>query len=357
MNKKINEKNTRELKLIDHLSEIIKVETQQGDTETNFQKASFGGINRAGLEAVHSEAYKVLGGINRGGLEDEQEVITEADNVSRQQDGRHSKKESEKKISPLSTLESSFEALNVKKFDVAIAVDPLYHQTSAQFGEGGAKSFLLNNLGVCGGCQLLFDSFEVPGKYKPCSQQNDILDMIDIAFAKESLAQLVMNILAKDEICPTLRDIICHFDEDDQRSSEAFSVEQKFDVTVEICNTNEVELENSSFGNYEAGTFSHDDEASIFNGSFTCDSTLPRHKEENEICTSSEPDIDQSFENVTMFLFQGLGINSKQNRWAGPDDWKFHKQGPEYVCAAESDQHLQLRERRAKVKQIWILIS
>lgn len=34
---KINQKNTWELKLIDHLSEIIKVETE-GDTETNFQK-------------------------------------------------------------------------------------------------------------------------------------------------------------------------------------------------------------------------------------------------------------------------------------------------------------------------------
>ncbi|GKB24763.1 nuclear export mediator factor NEMF [Tanacetum coccineum] len=41
--------------------------------------------------------------------------------------------------SPYSTLESSFDTLNVKKFDVAFSVDPLYHQTSAQFDEGGAK--------------------------------------------------------------------------------------------------------------------------------------------------------------------------------------------------------------------------
>ncbi len=42
------------------------------------------------------------------------------------------------------TLESSLEALNVKKFDLAFAVDPLFHKTSAQFDEGGAR-------GVCGG--------------------------------------------------------------------------------------------------------------------------------------------------------------------------------------------------------------
>ncbi|MBO0201085.1 hypothetical protein J0687_26245 [Vibrio alginolyticus] len=36
-------------------------------------------------------------------------------------------------------------------FPVAFPVDPLYHQPSAQFDEGGAKGLLLNNLGVYGG--------------------------------------------------------------------------------------------------------------------------------------------------------------------------------------------------------------
>lgn len=67
---------------------------------------------------------------------------------------------------------------------VAFSVDPLYHQTSAQFDEGGAKGLLLNNLGVYGGCRVLFDSFEVPGKCKSCSSQNDTSDMVDLSFAK-----------------------------------------------------------------------------------------------------------------------------------------------------------------------------
>lgn len=41
--------------------------------------------------------------------------------------------------SPSATLESSFEALNVKKFDLTFAMDPLFRRTSAQFDEGGAK--------------------------------------------------------------------------------------------------------------------------------------------------------------------------------------------------------------------------
>ena len=40
---------------------------------------------------------------------------------------------------PSATLEASVENLNVKKFDLTFAVDPLFHKTSAQFDEGGAK--------------------------------------------------------------------------------------------------------------------------------------------------------------------------------------------------------------------------
>ena len=68
-------------------------------------------------------------------------------------------------------------------FAVAFAVDPLYHQTSAQFDEGGAKGLLLNNLGVYAGCRVLFDSFEVPGKEMPSSNQHDISETIDLSFA------------------------------------------------------------------------------------------------------------------------------------------------------------------------------
>lgn len=40
---------------------------------------------------------------------------------------------------PSATLEPTVENLNVKKFDLTFAVDPLFHKTSAQFDEGGAK--------------------------------------------------------------------------------------------------------------------------------------------------------------------------------------------------------------------------
>ena len=48
-------------------------------------------------------------------------------------------------VNPSSTLEASFDALNVKKFDLAFAVDPLFHKTSAQFDEGGARGMQQNS--------------------------------------------------------------------------------------------------------------------------------------------------------------------------------------------------------------------
>lgn len=66
---------------------------------------------------------------------------------------------------------------------VAFVVDPLYHQTSAQFDEGGAKGLLLNNLGVYGNCRVLFDSSEVPGKSSSPEPQIDSVETIDLSFA------------------------------------------------------------------------------------------------------------------------------------------------------------------------------
>ncbi|XP_059444006.1 condensin complex subunit 2-like [Corylus avellana] len=344
---KINQKNTWELKLIDHLSEIIKVEAEN-NTQTNFQKASRtleAGVKiySVRVDAVHSEAYKVLGGINRAGIENEQDD----DNVVDGRERSHSKKEPERKVSPLSTLESSFEALNVKKFDVAFSVDPLYHQTSAQFDEGGAKGLLLNNLGVYGGCRVLFDSFEVPGKCKSFSSQNDTSNMVDLSFAKETIEQMVINMRATNEISPTLKEIVLQFDNDNQRPSQTFNVGQQPDVIAEAYDDKEVECDSNSFGNNDAWTFDHDDETSFVNQS---SSSGDPHHEENDPYTFSEPDVDDRFEKISMFLLQGLGVTSKQNAWAGPDHWKYRRsKGSGEVLATESGPTIAKKRANKKI--------
>ncbi|KAJ0052399.1 hypothetical protein Pint_01990 [Pistacia integerrima] len=369
---KINQKNTWELSLIDHLGEIIKVE-EENNVETNFQKASCtleAGVKiySARVDSLHSEAYKVLGGINRAGQEDEDTMVEDASVQTGHKEG-HLKKDVEKKLSPLSTLESSFEALNLKKFDgwshilamsitglrftfrnmmafpssflssVAFAVDPLYHQTSAQFDEGGAKGLLLNNLGVYAGCRVLFDSQEVPGKGTSCANQHYESDTIDLSFIRDYVEQMVLNMQVKNEISPTLKIIINEFDEDNRRPLDTFGSSQKVIDEVEALNNNEVEFDGGACEDYGTSAFDHDDQTSAFvhddrssivDGNISgVDPTFPSYDEETEPFSShNHPDMDR-FEKVDEHLFLSLGISSKQNAWAGPDHWKYRKvKGP-----------------------------
>ncbi|OVA03419.1 Condensin complex subunit 2/barren [Macleaya cordata] len=339
---KINQKNTWELNLIDHLSELIKVEAEEDDVETNFQKASCtleAGVKIYALrvDSVHSEAYKVLGGINRAGREDA-ETIVDGECINNEQDEGRIKKEQERKMSPISTLESSFEALNVKKFDVAFAVDPLYHQTSAQFDEGGAKGLLLNNLGVYGDCRVVFDSLEVPGKCMSCAPQSDKSDTIDISFAREYIEQMATNMSTKNEISPSLRIIVSQFDDYNQRPSDTFSGSLETMEQADVFGDNQADLDDDAFENCGSWSFDHDDQASVVDEtSNNTDPSFPSHQEDNDSFRFHEPDISDRFEKVTDFMLFGLGFTSNQNAWAGPDHWKFRKaKGRRDVSVAEN---------------------
>ncbi|GER53225.1 condensin complex subunit 2 [Striga asiatica] len=332
---KINQKNTWELNLIDHLCDIIKVE-EENDTETNFQKASCtleAGVKIYSMrvDSVHSEAYKVLGGINRVGQEDEQDHVDEDGNVSTGQGETDEKKEQGRKLSPLSTLESSFAAINVKKFDAAFVVDPLYHQTSAQFDEGGAKGLLLNNLGVYGNCQVLFDSSEVPGMCMPPVSQSEGSETIDLSFARECIEQMVSNMLNKSEISPSLRAIVSQLAEDDDRRQ--FEVDYSGQIPSgqanESAETN-VDLGGEAFENSGTWDFDHDDQASVVDdGNFVQHTSFPDQQGvldlPDEQLNVNDSDEYDRVEEVDSYLFFSLGFSTKQNAWAGPDHWKYRK--------------------------------
>ncbi|KAF6173240.1 hypothetical protein GIB67_026935 [Kingdonia uniflora] len=350
---KINQKNTWELGLIDHLSEIIRVEAED-DVETNFQKASCtleAGVKIYSLrvDSVHSEAYKVLGGINRAGQEDEQETIVEGSHIKNGKEEGRSKKDLERKLSPLSTLESSFEALNVKKFDAAFVVDPLFHQTSAQFDEGGVKGLLLNNLGVYGGCRVVFDSMEIPGKCMTCESRSDKLDTIDLSFARECVEQMVTNMPVKNEISPTLRNIVNQFDEDNRRPTDTFSVGQNTAGQVDSNDDNNADFDGDAFDNAGTWNFDHDDQSSVVdeNPSYA-DQSFPSHHEENNY-PNHESDTEEKYEEAYDFVFLGLGVSSNRNAWAGPDHWKFKKtKGSEDAPTAENGSPVAAKRPRHK---------
>ncbi|KAG4192886.1 hypothetical protein ERO13_A07G186000v2, partial [Gossypium hirsutum] len=314
------------------------VEEENG-VETNFQKASCtleAGVKiySLSLDSVHSEAYKVLGGINRAGQENEQDSVVENGNIDTTQEV-NPKKETDKRfvMSPLSQLESSFGALNVKKFDAAFAVDPLYHQTSAQFNEGGAKGLFLNNLGVYAGSCVLFDSFEVPGKEIPSSNQHDISETIDLSFAGEYLERMVLNMQTKDEISPTLHNIVNQFYEENRMPLENFSCNQRSTELADTIN-NESEFDGVAFESFDNDGFDHDDQPNIVDEEFNREEpTFTRYRS----FSFNNPDADDRFEKVDDYLFLNLGFTLKHNAWAGPDHWKYRKtKGSENIADEEN---------------------
>lgn len=166
---KITAKNTWGLPLIEHLEDLIRDDQNASGRNTNFQKASVtldAGVKIYSyrVDSVHTETFKMLGGLGRAsgpGDEDEGGQGELGDGgVGQASPSKRKRRGGD--LNPEATLESSLEALNVKKFDLAFAVDPLFHKTSAQFDEGGARGLLLNNLSVYQGCNLVFDSLDVP---------------------------------------------------------------------------------------------------------------------------------------------------------------------------------------------------
>lgn len=148
---KITPHNTWGLPLIEHLPDLIK-EERSGDG-TNFQRASVtldAGVKIYSyrVDSVHTETYKMLGGLGRasgptaddgdGGDDESEEGDVDASHGEGGTQGGRRRRQGQE-LNPEATLEASLEALNVKKFDLAFAVDPLFHKTSAQFDEGGAK--------------------------------------------------------------------------------------------------------------------------------------------------------------------------------------------------------------------------
>ncbi|KAF0917196.1 hypothetical protein E2562_017104 [Oryza meyeriana var. granulata] len=359
---KINQKNTWELGLIDHLSEIIQAGEEEDD-ETNFQKASCtleAGVKIYSLrvDSVHSEAYKVLGGINRAGRGDEADS-EEGSNPEPAQEGT-GKKDANRRISPTSTLESSFDSLNVKKFDVAFTVDPLYHQTTAQFDEGGAKGLLLYNLGVYGSCRVLFDSFEAPGKCILSDMQTEKAEVIDLSFAKEQIEQMVIHMPLCDDISPTLSDIVYQFDDENRRPPHEAISRQIPVMEDQVVDSNDVvndDIMQNDVQN-DCGTWDFggcDDQESVYDEPCNpMDYSSTNGQEETDEYTFEAPeglDVNERIDKIADLLSLGMGHSAKTNAWAGPEHWKYRKAkdlDPVPTKPDDSDAPKKMKKKRGK---------
>lgn len=178
---KINAKNTWSLALIDHISEIVR-DSKDEDGQTNFQKSSCtldAGVKiyASRVDSFHSETFKMLGGMHKvsqaEGAEDEDgQGKGDGAEGSQLEDGEGEEGARKKRVArAVATLEAP-ESHTLKVLEEAVAVDPLFQKTSALFDEGGASGLLLNNLSVHRGCNICFDSEEVPD-YTDFADENE----------------------------------------------------------------------------------------------------------------------------------------------------------------------------------------
>ncbi|KAL2652760.1 hypothetical protein R1flu_020888 [Riccia fluitans] len=352
---KINQGNTWDLKLIDHLSDLVKDDSDD-EGQTNFQKASCTletgvKIYSYRVDSVHSEAYKLMGGLSRNASEDTgKEARSTAHNEQENEFQPESiLKATGPKKSTGTTLESSLEALNVKKLDVAFTVDPLFHQTSAQFDEGGARGLLLNNLSVYRGCEIVFDSHEVPEKIMKAqiAASADRTATIDLSPLRESLEQMIAVLETETEITPSLNEILKLIDDPLRAAAEAdrsggqrsngatedtFAFSGEFDgpydggapvddpgeVYDHIDDSLEEPSLNGGFGSFSPQTEGWD------NG----DNGVDSEDRENELSNDGEIDGgggDTWIQDPLGWLMVGDGLLGKSNDWAGPGHWKYAK--------------------------------
>ncbi|KAK7941060.1 Condensin complex subunit 2 [Apiospora aurea] len=160
---KINATNSWNFALIDYFHDMSLLKEGDG---VNFQRASctLDGcvkIYTSRVDSVATETGKLLSGLadsnskkkdrDEGDGEESEEEVDEDGNVIK-------KKKQKRQRSSEATLAPSFASLQLKKFELEFAVDPLFKKASADFDEGGAKGLLLNHLMIDGQGRIVFDS-------------------------------------------------------------------------------------------------------------------------------------------------------------------------------------------------------
>ncbi|KEY70617.1 hypothetical protein S7711_02221 [Stachybotrys chartarum IBT 7711] len=163
---KINATNSWNFALIDYFHDMSLLKEGDG---VNFQKASctLDGcvkIYTNRVDSVATETGKLLSGLadsnstkkkgrdGEDGEGDESEEEVDEDGNVKKKPKKRAQRSSE------ATLAPSFNSLQLKKFELEFAVDPLFKKASADFDEGGAKGLLLNHLMIDAQGRIVFDS-------------------------------------------------------------------------------------------------------------------------------------------------------------------------------------------------------
>ncbi|CAM1506557.1 Fc.00g061980.m01.CDS01 [Cosmosporella sp. VM-42] len=176
---KINATNSWNFALIDYFHDMSLLKEGDG---VNFQKASctLDGcvkIYTNRVDSVATETGKLLSGLadsNNSKKKDREGEDGEDSEEELDEDGNVKKKPKKKsQRSSEATLAPSFNSLQLKKFELEFAVDPLFKKASADFDEGGAKGLLLNHLMIDSQGRIVFDSSDDTGDTDTLGKKKD----------------------------------------------------------------------------------------------------------------------------------------------------------------------------------------
>jgi len=118
------------------------------------------------------------------------------------------------------TLAPSFASLQLKKFELEFAVDPLYKKAFADFDEGGAKGLLLNHLMVDTQGRIIFDSSD---------------DANDVAKPRKSEVAELDNEEDEDEEDDPERAIASQLENGDERPAAGGEGEEEEDIEIDVA--------------------------------------------------------------------------------------------------------------------------
>ncbi|CAN5975860.1 unnamed protein product [Sphagnum jensenii] len=231
---------------------------------------------------------------------------------------------------------------------VAFTVDPLFHQMSAQFDEGGAKGLLLNTLSAFQGCEIVCDSWVAPEKIMKSTNKvhAEFSTFIDMSFMKDDIECVMNSLLKVTEISPTLKEILKMLDDPYRAAVE----DEAYSGSPGRCETDFPWQENhgafsgddgdeistidshSDFNDYEEGRGSLEGFQDVVNST----PQMGSWREVTPDLVDFEGDLgDGEVEDSRVgdimrhgsveWLTASFGQSTQANAWAGPDHWKYHK--------------------------------
>ncbi len=100
------------------------------------------------VDDTYSTSHRILESLSRNGANNDadDDNDNDAEEGGAKPKARVGGKSSSNRLNVAQTIERNPSALNAVKLENDYAVDPLFHQMSKAFDEGGAKGMLLTNL-------------------------------------------------------------------------------------------------------------------------------------------------------------------------------------------------------------------